>query len=198
MNSRSVLDGLRLVVDALEKQGQGFALAGGLAVAIRAEPRFTADIDIVVAVGSDAAMESLIYNLRQLDFELIALVELKAQNRLATSRLEAPGGMIVDLIAATCGIEQEIVARATLVEIPEVGKIPVIRAEELLSMKILSMTEKRPLDRVDSINLLCINDNLDISVVRQNLLLIINRGYHRDQDLLLKLETLLAIQANTK
>lgn len=65
-------------------------------------------------------------------------------------------------------------------------------------MKILSMTEKRPLDRVDSINLLCINDNLDISVVRQNLLLIINRGDHRDQDLLLKLQTLLTIQAYTK
>jgi hypothetical protein len=41
---------------------------------------------------------------------------------------------------ASSGIEFEIVARAIPVEMPDIGQIPIARAEERLSMKVLSMT----------------------------------------------------------
>jgi hypothetical protein len=124
-------------------------------------------------------------------FEIIALVEHETRSRLATARLVSPSDLIIDLIASTCGIEEEIVNRATAVTLPEVGDLPVARTEELLAMKVLSMTDKRPQDRTDVINLVLINTTLDVDAVRSNLRLITARGFHRDQDLLAKLESVL-------
>ena len=52
-------DALRLIVTELRANGVGFALVGGLAVSVRTEPRFTRDVDVAVAVGSDSEAESL-------------------------------------------------------------------------------------------------------------------------------------------
>ena len=43
----------------LDSLGRDYALVGGLAVSIRAEVRFTRDVDVAVAVDSDAEAESL-------------------------------------------------------------------------------------------------------------------------------------------
>jgi hypothetical protein len=50
--------------------------------------------------------------------------------RLSTVRLFSPQGVTVDLLFASSGIEAEIVARATDVDVPAVGTIRVARAEE--------------------------------------------------------------------
>lgn len=89
---------------------------------------------------------------------------------------------MVDLIAATCGIEADIVERATAVVIPDIGPLPVARAEELVAMKVLSMTDRRPQDRMDVIGILLVaGDGLDLDAVAENLRRITDRGYHRDQ-----------------
>lgn len=179
------------IARALEAAGQSFAVVGGVAVALRGEPRFTRDVDLALAIRRDADLERLVFGLRAAGYGVAALVEHEARGRLATARLHSPAGLVVDLIAASCGIEAEVVSRATSVVIEEIGPVPVARAEELLAMKILSMTEKRPQDRMDAIGLILVNEQLDLNVVRDDLRLITERGFHRDQDLFAKLSALL-------
>ena len=192
----AIAAGLRHAIDALRGANVRFALAGGLAVAVRGEPRFTADVDLVdlvVAVANDRAMEALVFQLRDAGFRVVALVEHEARGRLSTARLASPLGPVIDLIAATCGIEAEIVERATDVVIPGIGPLAVARAEELLAMKVLSMTDRRPQDRMDAIGIVLVTaDQLDLDVVVDNLGRITDRGYHRDQDLVRKLDDALA------
>lgn len=52
---------LRRVAGDLDAVGCAWALAGGLAVSVWTDPRFTSDIDIAVAVADDrAAVRSLV------------------------------------------------------------------------------------------------------------------------------------------
>ncbi len=180
------------VANRLRDRGVPFALVGGLAVSIRSEVRFTRDVDLAVAVSSDAAMEVLVRGLAVVGYRSVAIVEHEVRKRLATARLESPSGVLVDLLAASCGIESEVVARAGRVAIEGAGEIPVARAEELVAMKVLSMTERRLQDRLDAINLLLTNPSLQLEDVREMLALITTRGYDRGQDLARKLDALIA------
>jgi hypothetical protein len=175
----------------LRDEGVAFALVGGLAVSIRSEVRFTRDVDLAVSVSTDAAMEALVRELAGIGYRPVAIVEQELRRRLATARLESQSGVVVDLIAASCGVESEIVARATPVVVEGAGEIPVARAEELLAMKVLSMTERRLQDRLDAVNLLLANPTLALGDVRGLLALITKRGFDRGQDLARKLETLI-------
>ena len=58
-------------------------------------------------------------------------------------------------------------------------------------MKVLSMSDRRPLDRVDAINLVLVNGDLDLHAVRANLGLIVERGFDRGENLVQKLESIL-------
>ena len=53
------------------------------------------------------------------------------------------------------------------------------------------MTDQRLQDRMDAQNLLRMNDEMDLSCVRDNLRLIAERGFARRQDLHAKFATLL-------
>jgi predicted nucleotidyltransferase len=175
----------------LRDRGVAFALVGGLAVSIRGEVRFTRDVDLAVAVPTDAAMENLIRDLASVGYRPIAVVEHEVRRRLATARLESPSGVVVDLLAASSGVESEVVARATQVVVEGAGEIPVARAEELVAMKVLSMTERRLQDRLDAINLLLANPSLHFEDVRALLGLIAERGFDRTQDLVKKFDALI-------
>ncbi len=192
MNAPTIEAALADITQNLVDMGRPFALVGGLAVSFRAEVRFTRDVDLAVVVKDDADFEGLVFELRSSGYFPLATVEHTQQKRLSTARLQSPLGFVVDLIAATCGIEREVVERATLVDLPGVGQLPVARSEELLAMKILSMTERRLQDRMDARNLVLFGDNLDLAAVEDNLNRIVARGFHRDQDLHAKLASLLA------
>jgi hypothetical protein len=56
----ALLDSLSAVADDLRELNRPFALVGGLAVSLRADPRFTRDADLVVSVDSDAEAEMTI------------------------------------------------------------------------------------------------------------------------------------------
>jgi hypothetical protein len=121
----------------------------------------------------------------------VTSVEHEATSRLATIRLRSPQAVKVDLLFASSGIERETITRAGIVEVPPVGDLPIARAEELLAMKVLSMSDERLQDRIDARNLLRMSINLDLECVRDNLRLITTRGYARKQDLDAKLAELL-------
>jgi hypothetical protein len=186
---------LARIVSSLRARRRAFALVGGLAVSLRAEVRFTRDVDLAVAVADDADAESLVRELGDDGFRPIASVEHDTAQRLSTVRLSSPDGVVIDLLFASSGIETEIVARALEVVVPQIGGLPVARAEELLAMKVLSMRDARLQDRLDALHLLRLADP-DLDVVRANLTLIEARRFHRDQDLHRKLAELLAAHSS--
>ena len=187
----SPADALLRAADELDRRGQPFALVGGLGVSIRGEVRFTRDVDLAITVSSDAETEALVLSLGTSGYTVVAVVEQEAMKRLATVRLKSPSTIVVDLIAASSGIEAEVVARAEPVSLDEGATVRVARAEELLALKVLSMTSARPQDRIDARSLLDVNPSLDLGVVRDLLRSITGRGFHRAQDLEAKLEALL-------
>ena len=182
---------LAAICRELVRLGHRFALVGGLAVSVRAEVRFTRDVDLVVAVADDSAAESLAYELRSAGYTAVASVEHETRHRLSTVRLMSPSGVKVDLLFASSGIEGEIVDSATPVDFDGAGSVPVANAEELLAMKVLSMTETRLQDRIDAQHLLQFTPKLDLSRVRQHLARITDRGYAGEQDLEAKLAVVL-------
>lgn len=127
-----------------------FALVGGLAVSARTEPRFTRDADLAVAVASDAEAEALIHNLRARDYGIEAVVEQRAVGRLATVRLtpsRVPQAPVVDLLFASSGIEQEVVAESEPLDLLPNFRIGVARTGHLIALKILSRDDtSRPQD----------------------------------------------------
>jgi hypothetical protein len=181
---------LHAIADALNRRGRRFALVGGLAVSLRAEVRFTRDVDIAVPVRDDRDAEGLVVDLRSDGFVPVAIVEDERHGRIAISRLRSKSGVVVDLLVASSGIEDEIADAASPVTLGE-SQVPVAQAGDLLAMKILSMRDARLQDRIDAQNLIAMGA-LDLAQVRDRLRLITQRGYHRDQDLLAKLEALVA------
>lgn len=175
----------------LRDLGKPFALVGGLAVSVRSEVRFTRDVDLALAVVDDAEVDALVRDLSSAGYRPIALVQHEKLNRLATVRLESPTGLLVDLLTASCGIEREVVHRATVVAFEGAGDILVASVEDLLAMKVLAVTPRRLQDRMDGVNLVLTNPAMDVGAVREALRLIAERGFDRDQDLDAKLDDLL-------
>ena len=190
MTSNAPLQLLVSIAATLDELQQPFALVGGLAVSIRAEVRFTRDVDLAISTTTDSETENLVYRLRAKRYVVAAIVEQEATHRMATVRLNSPAGTIVDLLAASCGIEAEIVARADKIPIGD-SLIAVARAEELVAMKVLSSSKKRKQDIIDAIALLECNAGLDLMTVEANLALIQARGFHRQQNLQAKFEAIL-------
>jgi hypothetical protein len=152
--------------------------------------RFTRDVDLAVVVANDSEADALVLELQGKGYRPVALVEHDTQHRLATARILSKQGVKIDLLFASSGIEHEIVDRSTIVRLSAVGDVPVARAEELLAMKVLSMTAQRLQDQLDARHLLQYNPTLDLAVTRSNLGLIHARGFGRGQELQQKLDAL--------
>jgi hypothetical protein len=148
-----LLSALQRTADVLRELGRPFALVGGLAVSIRVEPRFTRDIDLVVAISDDAAAERLVADLQARGFALQLSLEQRAMGRLAAVRMTPPkepeAGVVVDLLFASSGIEADICADAEVMEITVGIAIPVATAGHLLVMKVLSRSAERLQDETD-------------------------------------------------
>jgi predicted nucleotidyltransferase len=187
---------LRQIEVNLREAGVSFALVGGLAVSVRAEPRFTRDADLAVAVTSDAQAEALIQALRALGYRIDATVEQDAVGRLATVRLarateaDAP---IIDLLFASSGIEAEVVAEAESLELLPKLTMRVARIGHLIALKVLSRDDiERPQDVVDLRSLLRVATSTELARAREAVALITSRGYQRGRLLMADLERLLS------
>jgi hypothetical protein len=185
---------LRLACSDLAALQIPFALVGGMAVSLRGYVRFTRDIDFALSVEGDREVEAAVRGARDRGYEVQAIVEQEAAGRIATVRLGSPLGVTVDLLTASSGIEREVVERSGNVVWDEALTVPVARAEELVALKILAMTDRRPRDRGDALALLQAG-GLSLPELEANLRLIEARGYQRRQDLQRKLADLLATLA---
>lgn len=165
-----------------------FALVGGLAVSVRTEPRFTRDADVCVVVESDREAESLVLSLRTAGYRVISILEQEATGRIATVRLAAEGdradGVVLDLLFASSGVEQEVVETADEIEVFEGVTAPVASIAALIALKVLARDDvARPQDRVDLVALLGSASTSDVSAAAELLRLITERGFHRGRDL---------------
>lgn len=179
-----LLAALRQATADLDELGQHWALIGGLAVSVRAEPRTTRDIDLVVAVRDDTQAERLVRDLRARGYSLLEHLEQDATGRLATVRFGVPGqeeGMVVlDLLFASSGLEPEIVDAADVLEIVPGITLPISTTAHLLALKVLA---GRLQDLADVKALLDQATPTDIQQAREAMELITSRGFHRQKDL---------------
>jgi hypothetical protein len=172
---------------ALADSGSGFALIGGLAVSVRAEPRFTRDVDWAVAATDDPEAEALLRGLVQTGYKVASTVELDATRRLATARLLPPGetqqGVVADLLFASSGIEPELAALADALEILPGLVVPVAKVGHLIALKVLSEGPDRPQDAVDLRALAEVATAADLELAKQALVLVEARGFARGKRL---------------
>jgi hypothetical protein len=180
------------IASQLQRARRGWALVGGLAVSVHAEPRFTRDIDLAVATTDDKDAETLVRGLVASGYGVRATLEQEVVGRLATVRLETPGegpsAIVVDLLFASSGVEGEVVREAVVLEVLPGLRIPVAARGHLLAMKVLSVSPRRPQDTVDIVALLREAKPADIDLARRTAALIVSRGFARGRDLVADLE----------
>ncbi len=197
--SSILLDALRRAGEEFDRRRLGWALVGGLAVSIRAEPRFTRDVDIALAIADDAGIEDLIADLQAQGYGLETVLEQVALGRLATARLVPPGGpaggIVLDLLFASSGIESDVCEAAERLEIVPGLSVPVARTGHLVAMKLLSRAEHRLQDDLDLRHLAAVLTTEDIDLARRAVLRIAEVGAHRGRDLAADLERYLAPDA---
>jgi predicted nucleotidyltransferase len=183
---------LRVAISDLYSIGAHIALVGGLAVSARAEPRMTRDADLALSVTDDADAERLVLLMEGLGYSVLAAVEQEAVGRLSTVRLMQQGSAtITDLLFASTGIEPEVVLNATAVEILPGLVIPVATVGYLIAMKLLARDDRnRPADADDLRALRIVATDRDWEEARSAVTLIQHRGYSRERDLTIALDTL--------
>lgn len=188
---------LQQVTADLARHGQRFALVGGVAVSVRAEPRLTRDLDLAVAVEGDTDAERLVRMLVAEGYGTSAVVEQEHVDRLATVRLlarpELAKGVLVDLLFASSGIEPEIAAAAEPLEVFPGLVVPVAHVGHLIALKLLARDDRhRPQDADDLRALRRVAEPGEIALAREGVRLVEARGFARGRDLVSALEAWLA------
>lgn len=133
-----------------------YAIVGGIAVGVRARPRATKDIDLIVYPGDN--MARLLAGLSDHGFEArvpdaIAVAEVTRVLLLKHSQSGTP----IDVMLGLLPYEEQMVAEAPMARLAGVA-IPVISAESLCVMKMLA---QRPRDLADLVAILFANPALD-------------------------------------
>ena len=82
----------------LDAIGARWAIIGGLAVAFRAEPRFTKDVDLAVAVADDREAEDLVNRLQVRGYALSAVIEQDYVEPAGDSAAGAAGSRHVERV----------------------------------------------------------------------------------------------------
>ncbi len=184
---------LRRRVADLSDLGVGFALVGGLAVSVRAEPRLTRDADFAVDAANDSEAETVIRRLAAVGYVPGTMVEQEATGRLATVRLthHEDQGVVTDLLFASSGIEREIVEAAEQIEVLDGLVAPVATTGHLIAMKLLARDDRRrPADADDLRTLGEVADEDAWTIAHAAVQAISERGYDRGRDLSSALEEL--------
>lgn len=181
----TVLDAVcRVVGEVAAEKGLGWALVGGFAVSVRTEPRFTRDVDLVVAVADDSQAESFVHDLVARGHTQTMTVEQEAVGRMAQVRLVLAGGQVADLLFASSGIEAEIVAAADPLEVLPGVVVPVATVAHLIVLKLLARDdERRPQDASDLAGLASVATEADQRVAREAAALVQARGFARGRAL---------------
>lgn len=173
----------------LDEEARAHALIGGLAIAVRANPRFTDDVDFALSC-SDADAEALVRSFVRRGFTMDALLMTKSTNRIATVRLKPRGSeVLVDLLFDFTGIESEIVGSATDAELRPGLVMRVATIPHLIAMKVLAFRKK---DMIDLESLFEVAGSADLALARKAIAAISRAGKEPKRDLSADLNRLLA------
>jgi hypothetical protein len=140
-------------------------------------------------VTNDPEAEALIDQLRMRSYEVVAVLEQTAANRLATVRLRSPASalddVLVDILFASSGIEGEIADSAEAVAVMDDAiVVPVARTGHLIALQVLARDDRRrPQDWDDLKALFEAASPDEIRRAREALALVEARGFHRGRDL---------------
>ena len=130
------------LVDVFNANGVRFAVIGGLAASVRGEPRFTADVDVVIAMDIDEAL-NLVEALRKTVFRpLFSDVADVVRTAFLLPLRHQETKIKVDVALGLTGFERQAIDRATPRELGT-SSPPVVTAEDLILMKLLA---SRPRD----------------------------------------------------
>jgi hypothetical protein len=177
---------LRRAIADLSSLKVRWALIGGFAISVRSIPRFTKDLDFAVAVASDAEAEDVVHRLGARGYQPAEIIEQEYVGRLSGVRLERGGSdVVVDLPFASSGIEDEVVAAATRVEVLPRLSAPVATTGHLIALKVLA---GRNQDLTDLESLVPGASSVDLEAARGAVRLIHSRGFNREQDVVGDLE----------
>ena len=153
---------------------------GALAVGVRAEERFTKDLDFAISVrDQDDAMRVLRHLVDTLRYREPRpfndnTVDFKGVSLLPPD-IESP--FPVDILWNACGVEREIVARAERVQFLPGVFVGVATRADLIAMKILALDDaRRPRDRGDLAALLRSATAVEVAESRALLRLMEVRG----------------------
>jgi Nucleotidyl transferase AbiEii toxin, Type IV TA system len=186
----SVESALRKAAADLNAMKALWALVGGLAVSARAVPRFTRDLDFAVAAADDGEAEDIVRRLRARDYAPVEVLEQDYVERLSGVRLARRGSdVVVDLLFASSGIENEVVASADRLEVLPRLTVPVATTPHLIALKVLA---GRSQDLTDLGYLIPSASPAELDAAREAVKLIQARGFNRGQDVVTDLETLIA------
>ena len=177
------------ILDELRREGVSGCLVGGLAVSARCDPRFTRDIDVAIDIEDDARAEALVQKLGTVGFRAGAVAEHGAVGRLAMIRL-IDDDTTIDMLRASSGIEDEVVAVAESLEVVRGVVIPVARVGHLIALKLLSVSPGRETDTLDLRHLAAIATPAEWDRAADAVEKITARGYSRGRDLASDLRSL--------
>lgn len=171
------------VRDLLQAQNVRFALIGGIAVGLRAEPRATKDVDLVISVDASRAPDVL----ADLEGHGFTTVRHGLPGPGAVVRLHrvGPDGVRawVDLLFEGTDLERSLLDRATTELLFGGVALPVATTEDLILLKLLA---HRPQDLLDVRNLISFHlGTLDLTYLR---------SHARDWEIEAELEQFLAAQ----
>ena len=184
-----VVDAAAFAASQLDALGAPFALIGGLAVSARAEPRYTRDVDLAIAVADDREAERLLFALASRGYSVVTVLEQARSGRLSTARLRharAPE-IFVDLLFASSGIEPEIASSSEPIAYRPGTTLPIAKVGHLIALKVLSESERRLQDRIDLGHLGGVATADDWATAVAAVRLIKARSYHRGRALLTRL-----------
>jgi hypothetical protein len=120
----------------------------------------------------------------------VQVLEQDYVERISGVRLERGGSdVVVDLLFASSGIEAEVVAGATRLEVLPQLTAPVASTGHLIALKVLA---GRNQDLTDLEALIPGASAADLDVARNAVKLIQARGFNREQDVVADLEKLIA------
>lgn len=185
--SASALSGaIRRIVTWFASERVNYCLVGGLAVSFRTIERATRDIDFAIGVPSDEVAENLIRSLKEIGFAPVELLQRRDSGAISTVRLLSPEfpGIFLDLLFSACGIENEVAATATNIEILPGTTVPAATIPSLIAMKILSSGHKRRRqDLLDLEHLIRDARPDELRQARELTELIVSRGMNDNRDL---------------
>jgi hypothetical protein len=147
-------------------------------------------VDFAVAVASDPEAEDVVHRLRGRGYQPAEILEQDYVERLSGVRMEHSGSdVVIDLLFASSGIEDEVVAGATRLEVLPGLSVPVAAVGHLIALKVLA---GRNQDLTDLEALIPDASAADLDAARSGVKLIRERGFNRRQDVVADLDKLIA------